>query len=111
MSGSSTYRLSLYNLCEILKYQDREGLKKFMLNKSSEKYHMGLKYLFEIEKALVDYLRDKAHLTVPELQVLLEDDALKRQYMDDINHIAYCQMSGNTNDEKFQKIIFRTAAL
>ena len=102
-----TYRLSLYNLCEILKYQDREGLKKFMLSKASNKYQMGLKYLFEIEKALVDYLRDKAHLTVPELQVLLEDDALRRQYIDDINHIAYCQMSGNTNDEKCQKIMDR----
>lgn len=102
-----TYRLSLYNLCEILKYQDREGLKKFMLSKASKKYQMGLKYLFEIEKAPVDYLRDKAHLTVPELQVLLEDDALRRQYIDDINHIAYCQMSGNTNDEKCQKIMDR----
>ena len=98
-----TYRLSLYNLCEILKYQDREGLKKFMLSKASNKYQMGLKYLFEIEKALVDYLRDKDHLTASELQVLLEDDALKRQYIDDINHIAYCQMSGNTNDENVKK--------
>lgn len=95
-----TYRLSLYNLCQILKYHNREGLKKFILSSAPSQYYIGLRYLFEVETAYVEYLRNKEHLTVDEEQKVKGDDALKEQYIEDVNHVLWYQMIQNKADKK-----------
>ena len=102
-----TYRLSLYNLGKILNYQDRSELKRIMLNNCPSHYRIGLKYLFEEEKAYVDFLRDKNNLTEVESKKIEEDNAIRNQYYDDINFVTCCQMCGNTEDEKYQEIMHR----
>ena len=95
-----SYRLSLYNLCKILKYHDRDGLKIFLLANCPSQYYDGLKYLFDIETAFVDYLRDKESRTINEEQKVKEDDILREKYLEDANHVLFYNMHKQKDDEK-----------
>lgn len=105
-----TYRLSIYDLCEILGYQDHEGLKTFMLSNSPSEYSFALKYLFCIETAYVEYFRKKEQqkepLTAMQKQVIEKDKAKKDKCNEDIFYIAYCSVTG-AYDKKYQEIIGR----
>lgn len=105
-----TYRLSIYDLCEILGYQDHEGLKTFMISNSPVEYFVALRYLFCIETAYVEYFRKKEQqnepLTEMEKQVIERDKTKKDKCIEDDFYITHCKPNC-AYDEKYQEIIGR----